>query len=73
VLIVLVHGQPQKRGVPPAPGNILITRLMMRGAAGKVSSTDGGVRDAAINCKHLEMPAYHAGLKPEQLDLHEGD
>ncbi|EBA06518.1 ribonuclease activity regulator RraA [Sagittula stellata] len=37
-------------------GDILITRLMMRGAAGVV--TDGGFRDA-MNIAGLEMPAYH--------------
>ncbi|SMX50450.1 ribonuclease activity regulator RraA [Maliponia aquimaris] len=37
-------------------GDILITRLMMRGAAGVV--TDGGFRDA-MNIAQLEMPAYH--------------
>jgi len=37
-------------------GDILITRLMMRGAAGVV--TDGGFRDA-MNIGELEMPAYH--------------
>lgn len=38
-------------------GDILITRLMMRGAAGVV--TDGGLRDA-MNIGQLEMPAYHS-------------
>ena len=38
-------------------GDILITRLMIRGAAGVV--TDGGLRDAAI-IGTLEMPAYQA-------------
>ena len=37
-------------------GDILVTRLMMRGAAGVV--TDGGFRDA-MNIGELEMPAYH--------------
>jgi len=37
-------------------GDILITRLMMLGAAGVV--TDGGFRDA-MNIGELEMPAYH--------------
>ena len=36
-------------------GDILVTRLMMRGAAGVV--TDGGFRDA-MNIAKLEMPAY---------------
>ncbi|MEO0679599.1 MAG: ribonuclease activity regulator RraA [Pseudomonadota bacterium] len=38
-------------------GDILVTRLMMRGCAGVV--TDGGFRDA-MNIATLEMPAYHA-------------
>lgn len=38
-------------------GDILITRLMMRGGAGVV--TDGGFRDAAT-IAGLDMPAYHA-------------
>lgn len=37
-------------------GDILITRLMMRGAAGVV--TDGGFRDA-MNIAKIDMPAYH--------------
>lgn len=37
-------------------GDILITRLMMRGAAGVV--TDGGFRDA-MNIANLKMRAYH--------------
>lgn len=37
-------------------GDILITRLMMRGAAGVV--TDGGFRDA-MNIAELDLPAYH--------------
>ena len=37
-------------------GDILITRLMIRGAAGVV--TDGGFRDA-MNIAQLEMRAYH--------------
>ncbi|WP_238367354.1 ribonuclease activity regulator RraA [Mesobacterium pallidum] len=38
-------------------GDILVTRLMVRGGAGIV--TDGGFRDA-MNIAALEMPAYHA-------------
>lgn len=37
-------------------GDILITRLMVRGGAGVV--TDGGFRDAAT-IAHLDIPAYH--------------
>jgi regulator of RNase E activity RraA len=50
-------------------GDILITRLMMRGAAGVV--TDGGFRDAA-RIAQLEMPAYHQRPSPPtNLTLHE--
>lgn len=50
-------------------GDILITRLMMRGAAGVV--TDGGLRDAAT-IGALEIPAYHARpSSPTNLTLHE--
>lgn len=38
-------------------GDILITRLMVRGGAGVV--TDGGFRDA-MSIAELDMPAYHA-------------
>lgn len=38
-------------------GDILITRLMVRGGAGVV--TDGGFRDA-MNIAQLDMPAYHS-------------
>lgn len=37
-------------------GDILVSRLMLRGGAGIV--TDGGFRDA-MNIAKLEMPAYH--------------
>jgi len=50
-------------------GDILITRLMMRGAAGVV--TDGGLRDAAT-IGDLDIPAYHARpSSPTNLTLHE--
>lgn len=50
-------------------GDILITRLMVRGAAGVV--TDGGLRDAAT-IGDLEIPAYHARpSSPTNLTLHE--
>ena len=50
-------------------GDILITRLMKRGAAGVV--TDGGFRDAATIGK-LEIPAYHSRpSSPTNLTLHE--
>ena len=50
-------------------GDILITRLMKRGAAGVVS--DGGFRDAAT-IGELDIPAYHARpSSPTNLTLHE--
>ena len=50
-------------------GDILVTRLMVRGGAGFV--TDGGLRDAmAIGA--LDIPAYHARpSSPTNLTLHE--
>lgn len=50
-------------------GDILITRLMMRGAAGVV--TDGGLRDS-MRIGELEMPAYHQRpSSPTNLTHHE--
>ncbi|MCR8725660.1 ribonuclease activity regulator RraA [Frigidibacter sp. ROC022] len=50
-------------------GDILITRLMMRGGAGVV--TDGGFRDA-MSIGALEIPAYHSRpSSPTNLTLHE--
>ena len=50
-------------------GDILITRLMVRGAAGIV--TDGGFRDAATIAT-LDIPAYHSRpSSPTSLTLHE--
>jgi regulator of RNase E activity RraA len=50
-------------------GDILVTRLMMRGGAGVV--TDGGFRDSA-RIGELEMPAYHnRPATPTNLTLHE--
>jgi regulator of RNase E activity RraA len=50
-------------------GDILITRLMMRGAAGVV--TDGGFRDAAT-IGTLKIPAYHSRpSSPTNLTHHE--
>lgn len=46
----------RKSATAASAGDILITRLMMRGAAGVV--TDGGFRDA-MNIGELEMPSYH--------------
>ncbi|WP_417211128.1 ribonuclease activity regulator RraA [Antarctobacter sp.] len=47
----------RKSAYAASAGDILITRLMMRGGAGVV--TDGGFRDA-MNVAGLEMPAYHS-------------
>ena len=50
-------------------GDILLTRLMMRGGAGVV--TDGGLRDAATIAQ-LDMPCYHQRpSSPTNLTLHE--
>ncbi len=50
-------------------GDILITRLMMRGCAGAV--TDGGFRDA-MQIGRLDIPAYHQRpSSPTNLTLHE--
>ncbi|RNF34696.1 ribonuclease activity regulator RraA [Paracoccus methylarcula] len=50
-------------------GDILLTRLMKRGAAGAV--TDGGFRDADAIGK-LDMPVYHQRpSSPTNLTLHE--
>ncbi|MGK7869829.1 ribonuclease activity regulator RraA [Falsiroseomonas sp. E2-1-a20] len=50
-------------------GGILVTRLMVRGAAGVV--TDGGFRDAAEIAK-LAIPAFHARPSaPTNLTLHQ--
>ena len=50
-------------------GDILITRLMMRGGAGVV--TDGGFRDSTT-IGELDIPAYHnRPSSPTNLTLHE--
>jgi regulator of RNase E activity RraA len=50
-------------------GDILVTRLMVRGVAGVV--TDGGFRDAAT-IGQLDIPAYHTRpSSPTNLTLHE--
>lgn len=50
-------------------GDILVTRLMVRGVAGVV--TDGGFRDAAT-IGNLDIPAYHSRpSSPTNLTLHE--
>ncbi len=50
-------------------GDILVTRLMVRGGAGIV--TDGGFRDA-MNIGDLDMPAYHSRpSSPTNLTINE--
>ncbi len=50
-------------------GDILVTRLMVRGGEGIV--TDGGFRDA-MRIAELDMPAYHnRPSSPTNLTLHE--
>jgi len=50
-------------------GDILVTRLMVRGGAGIV--TDGGFRDA-MNIGELDIPSYHnRPASPTNLTLHE--
>ncbi|SMX51047.1 ribonuclease activity regulator RraA [Actibacterium lipolyticum] len=50
-------------------GDILITRLMVRGGEGVV--TDGGFRDS-VTIGELDIPAYHARpSSPTNLTLHE--
>ena len=50
-------------------GDILITRLMVRGGAGVV--TDGGFRDAMV-IGELDIPAYHKRpSSPTNLTIHE--
>ncbi|MBS1302668.1 ribonuclease activity regulator RraA [Loktanella sp. SALINAS62] len=46
----------RKSATAASAGDILITRLMVRGGAGVV--TDGGFRDAAVIAE-LDIPAYH--------------
>lgn len=47
----------RKSAIAASAGDILITRLMVRGGAGVV--TDGGFRDA-MNIAQLDIPAYHS-------------
>lgn len=59
----------RKNAYAASAGDILITRLMMRGAAGVV--TDGGLRDA-MNIGKLDMPAYHnRPSSPTNLTINE--
>jgi len=47
----------RKEATQASAGDILLTRLMVRGAAGCV--TDGGFRDA-MRIANLDMPCYHS-------------
>ncbi|MDW4499739.1 ribonuclease activity regulator RraA [Sulfitobacter sp. D35] len=59
----------RKSAYAASAGDILITRLMVRGAAGVV--TDGGFRDA-MNIAKLDMPAYHnRPSSPTNLTINE--
>ena len=59
----------RKNATAASAGDILITRLMVRGGAGVV--TDGGFRDAAT-IAHLDMPAYHQRpSSPTNLTINE--
>lgn len=59
----------RKTATAASAGDILITRLMVRGGAGVV--TDGGFRDAMSIAK-LDMPAYHSRpSSPTNLTINE--
>lgn len=59
----------RKSAYAASAGDILITRLMVRGGAGVV--TDGGFRDA-MNIAKLDIPAYHnRPSSPTNLTLNE--
>ena len=59
----------RKTATAASAGDILITRLMMRGGAGVV--TDGGFRDA-MRIGELEIPAYHnRPSSPTNLTINE--
>lgn len=59
----------RKNAAAASAGDILVTRLMVRGGAGIV--TDGGFRDA-MNIAGMEMPAYHTRpSSPTNLTLNE--
>lgn len=59
----------RKKANAASGGDILISRLMMRGVAGVV--TDGGFRDST-NIAKLSIPAYHnRPSAPTNLTLHE--
>ena len=59
----------RKNARAASSGDILITRLMVRGGAGVV--TDGGFRDSMV-IGELDIPAYHhRPASPTNLTLHE--
>ncbi|MDA7828015.1 ribonuclease activity regulator RraA [Rhodobacteraceae bacterium] len=59
----------RKNATAASAGDILITRLMMRGGAGVV--TDGGFRDA-MRIGELNIPAYHSRpSSPTNLTINE--
>jgi regulator of RNase E activity RraA len=59
----------RKTATAASAGDILITRLMMRGGAGVV--TDGGFRDA-MRIGELDIPAYHnRPSSPTNLTINE--
>ncbi|NBQ27532.1 MAG: ribonuclease activity regulator RraA [Rhodobacteraceae bacterium] len=59
----------RKNATAASAGDILITRLMMRGGAGVV--TDGGFRDA-MRIGELDIPAYHSRpSSPTNLTINE--
>lgn len=59
----------RKNARAASAGDILITRLMVRGGAGIV--TDGGFRDS-MSIGELDIPSYHSRpASPTNLTLHE--
>ena len=59
----------RKNARAASAGDILVTRLQVRGVAGVV--TDGGFRDA-MNIGELDIPAYHQRpASPTNLTLHQ--
>lgn len=59
----------RKNARAASAGDILVTRLMVRGGAGIV--TDGGFRDSA-NIAHLDIPSFHQKPSaPTNLTLHQ--
>ncbi|WP_340108003.1 ribonuclease activity regulator RraA [Pikeienuella sp. HZG-20] len=65
--VLVMDGRKDPRAA--SAGDILITRLMMRGGAGVV--TDGGFRDA-MRIGELEIPAYHnRPSSPTNLTINE--